>query len=83
MLEKRQHILGDEHPGTISAMNNLAITHGMQQKGNKMARFSPRMLLSAMKKRGNSTYAALETMSWIDMDRKQALHALRRRGLVL
>jgi Tetratricopeptide repeat len=28
VLEKRKRILGDEHPDTIGAMNNLAITLG-------------------------------------------------------
>ncbi|OCL01560.1 hypothetical protein AOQ84DRAFT_306480, partial [Glonium stellatum] len=28
VLEKRRHILGDEHPDTIAAMNNLANTLG-------------------------------------------------------
>ncbi|KAK3939624.1 P-loop containing nucleoside triphosphate hydrolase protein [Diplogelasinospora grovesii] len=32
VLEKRQRILGDEHPDTISAMNNLANTLGDQGK---------------------------------------------------
>ncbi|RKK21427.1 hypothetical protein BFJ67_g17279 [Fusarium oxysporum f. sp. cepae] len=37
VLEKRQQILGDEHPSTISAMHNLAITLGNQGKLDEAA----------------------------------------------
>ena len=35
VLEKRRRILGDEHPDTISAMNNLANTLGDQGRLDK------------------------------------------------
>ncbi|KAB5515652.1 hypothetical protein GE09DRAFT_1045767 [Coniochaeta sp. 2T2.1] len=37
VLEKRQRILGDEHPDTITAMNNLAITLGDMGKREEAA----------------------------------------------
>jgi hypothetical protein len=37
VLEKRQRILGDEHPDTIAAMNNLANTLGHQGKLDEAA----------------------------------------------
>jgi tetratricopeptide (TPR) repeat protein len=35
VLEKRQRILGDEHPSTIRAINNLASTLNAQGKLDK------------------------------------------------
>ncbi|CAG2008871.1 unnamed protein product [Fusarium graminearum] len=44
VLEKRQRILGDEHPATIMAMNNLAITLGDQGKLDEAASMEKEVL---------------------------------------
>jgi hypothetical protein len=44
VLEKRQSILGNEHPSTILAMNNLAVTLGDQGKLEKAAAMQQEVL---------------------------------------
>ncbi|KFA82002.1 hypothetical protein S40288_08003 [Stachybotrys chartarum IBT 40288] len=44
VIEERQRILGDEHPSTISAMNNLASTLGDQGKLDEAARMKQEVL---------------------------------------
>ena len=53
VLEKRQRILGDEHPDTITAIGNLAITLGDQGKLEEAAAMMREVLEKRQRILGN------------------------------
>lgn len=66
VLEKRQRILGDEHPSTLSAMNNLANTLGNQGKLDEAASMKKEVLEKMQRILGDehlSTISALNNLA--------------------
>jgi len=63
VLEKRQRILGDEHPDTISAISNLAITLGDQGKLEEAAAMRREVLEKRQRILGDEHPDTISTMS--------------------
>jgi Tetratricopeptide repeat len=63
VLEKRQWILGNEHPSTLSAMNNLASTLGYQGKLDEAAAMQRDVLEKLQRILGDEHPSTLTAMS--------------------
>ncbi|KAK2605986.1 hypothetical protein QQS21_003612 [Conoideocrella luteorostrata] len=63
VLEKRKRILGDEHPDTISAMGNLAITLGGQGKLDEAAQMQKEVLEKRKRILGDEHLDTISAMS--------------------
>jgi hypothetical protein len=63
VLEKRQRILGDEHPDTTSAISNLAITLGDQGKLEEAAAMRREVLEKRQRILGDEHPDTISTMS--------------------
>ncbi|KAK6706715.1 hypothetical protein SNK05_010594 [Fusarium graminearum] len=63
VLEKRQRILGDEHPDTIRVMNNLAITLGNQGKLDEAASMMKEVLEKRQRILGDKHPDTISAMS--------------------
>ncbi|KAF2022699.1 hypothetical protein EK21DRAFT_44720, partial [Setomelanomma holmii] len=66
VMETRKRVLGEEHPSTLTSMNNLALTlksHGSTQKAISLLKHCCKLLIATLGPQHPDTISSRRTLS--------------------